>query len=115
MTHLTLFFMLLIGHALADFALQSTDMAKGKNRHNKVIPPKGQKYVACWPYWMSAHSLIHGGAVWFCTGMVGLGLAETVVHFLTDMVKCEGHTNPHGDQLIHLACKVLWVIIVLGI
>lgn len=46
-----LFIKLLMGHALADFSLQTDTMAKGKNRNRKpdmsVVPP-GQKYQPTW-------------------------------------------------------------------
>ena len=80
--------MLLMGHALADFALQNSDMAKGKNRHNKPtnVPP-GQKIIPCWIYFLTAHALIHGGTVWVLTGCCWLGMAESVMHWGIDFVK----------------------------
>jgi hypothetical protein len=107
---MTTLFKLLIGHALADFALQSEIMAKGKNRHNKIdkIPP-GQKYVPCWPYWLSAHALIHGGVVFLATGNVHWGVAETILHFVIDFLKCEGCTNPNTDQALHAITKLFYL------
>lgn len=107
-------FWLLVGHAVADFALQIDSMARGKNRHRKTEPPPGAKYQACWFYWLSAHSLIHGGAVALVTGSVALGCAETVAHWLTDFGKCENWYGIHVDQAIHVACKVLWLAIALS-
>lgn len=101
--------MLLCGHALADFALQSDAMAKGKNRHNKNPAPKGQKYTPCWPYWLIAHSLIHGGIVYLITGNLFLGIIETVLHSVIDFMKCENVFTPHTDQALHLLCKVMYL------
>jgi len=103
------FFALLIGHALADFVLQSDAMAKGKNRHNRTTTPPGATCTLCWPYWLSSHALIHGGVVWAITSNVYLGAAETVVHWLIDFAKCENRINVHEDQFLHIACKVVWL------
>lgn len=101
-------FALLIGHAFADFVFQTESMAKGKNRHNKTIPPPNAKYQPCWMYWLSAHALVHGGIVWLITGNVWLGLAETIVHWCTDFGKCENWYGIHTDQSIHLVSKIIW-------
>ena len=104
-----LIFLLLFAHALADFALQSDVMAKGKNRHNKGVPPPGAKYVPCWPYWLSSHALIHGGAVALATGRWEYGAAEAGVHWITDFGKCENWYGVHFDQAVHILSKVAWV------
>ena len=101
-------FWLIVGHAVADFALQSPDMAKGKNRNRTMEAPPGQKYVPCWPHWLTAHALIHGGAVAAATGSVWLGLAETLAHWLIDFGKCENWYGPNEDQAAHIGCKVIW-------
>ncbi len=110
---MTLFFQLICGHALADFSLQSDDMAKGKNRNRPVdiskIPP-GQKPMVIWPYWLTSHALIHGGMVGLITGNWWLGLAETLIHWAIDFAKCENWTGIHTDQALHVVCKALWVI-----
>jgi Protein of unknown function (DUF3307) len=104
---------LLIGHALADFPLQGDAMARGKNRHSVPVGiPPGQKPVAVWFHYLTAHALIHAGAVWMITGNHWLGLAEGMVHWVIDFVKCENWTDPHEDQLLHIACKVVWAFIV---
>lgn len=112
-----LFVYLIMGHALADFALQSEAMASGKNRNRPVdlskIPP-GQKIMTVWPYWLGSHCLIHGGMVGLLTGCVGLAIAETAVHWCIDFLKCENITGIHMDQFLHFNCKVLWVFILAG-
>lgn len=109
-----IFLKLLMGHALADFALQNSDMARLKNRHAKPtnVPP-GQKIVPCWFYFLTSHALIHGGIVWLLLGHWYLAAAETVAHWLIDFAKCENWINPHVDQFLHIFCKVLWVVIYL--
>jgi len=100
---------LLVGHAVADFSLQTDVMAKGKNRHVKVVPPPGSKYFPCWPYWLSAHALINGGAVALATQSVGLGLAETVSHWAIDFMKCGNSIGVNTDQALHGVCKLIWL------
>jgi hypothetical protein len=106
----TLLFRLLVAHALADFPFQGPVMAKGKNRHSWGMEfPQGQKYVPCWPYWMTAHALIAGGGVYWATGIVGFGVLETALHWFVDFSKCENWTGPHEDQAIHLFCRACYI------
>ena len=103
-----MFFWLLVGHAVADFPLQAGPMAVEKCRRSasdlqRTVP---------WFYWLSAHALIHGGAVFFVTGSLFLGTLETVVHWLIDFAKCEGWFGIHVDQALHVGCKVLWCVLV---
>ncbi len=107
---LTILWWLIVGHALADFSLQTDVMAKGKNRHNRTAPPPNQKFFPCWPYWLTAHALIHGGAVALVTGQALLGVLETVFHWAIDFAKCEGWTDVNQDQALHALCKVAWVV-----
>ena len=109
MSNSELFFLLMVGFALADFALQGDAMAKGKNRNKKPdYIPEGQKYMPCWYFWLGAHGLIHGGAVYFVTGSLLLGVTETILHFVIDFIKCENITNPYQDQLLHLLCRLMY-------
>lgn len=104
---------LLMGHALADFALQSDAMAKGKNRNRVIDPatiPPGQKVQVCWPYWLAAHGLIHGLMVWLITGNMWLGIAESICHMTIDFWKCENAYGIHADQSMHLVCKLVWAL-----
>lgn len=98
-------FMLLFGHALADFVLQPEPMGYGKNRNDKVHDTE-QSLFPVWYYWMTAHALVHGGVVYLITGNITLGLIETVIHWLTDYAKCEGWISMHQDQAVHIGCKV---------
>jgi lipid-A-disaccharide synthase-like uncharacterized protein len=107
---LQLFFALTIAHALGDYPLQTDFMARGKNRH--VV----QSYVdlparTLWLYCLSAHALVHGALVWLITGCVGLGAVEFVLHWLIDWAKLERKISFHTDQLLHLVCKLGYVLI----
>lgn len=108
-------FGLVCGHAIADYGLQSDFIAKGKNRHTPTVAPPGQKWQPVWPLVLSAHGFIHGFAVYLVTGWWQLGLAETVAHCLIDFGKCERRYGVYTDQLLHMACKVLWAYIALGV
>ena len=102
-----MFFYLLIGHAFMDFPMQAGPMAIEKSRHSKS---ELQKEVP-WYYWLTAHALLHGGAVALITGSLGLGIAETVCHWFIDFAKCEGWTNIHIDQALHVVCKIVWCVL----
>ena len=104
---LTLFWWLVVGHALADFVLQSETMALGKNRH------LSSKTAVPWPYWLSAHALIHGGIVTLILTSPLLGAFEAVAHWTIDFGKCDGYYGIHIDQGLHAACKLLWLALCL--
>jgi hypothetical protein len=101
------FFLLLVGHAVADFPLQAGPMAVEKCRRS----PTDLQRTVPWYYWLTAHAVIHGGAVYLVTNSLFLGLLETVVHWVIDFAKCEGRTNIHVDQLLHVLCKVAWCLL----
>jgi hypothetical protein len=80
------FFWLMVGHAIADYLLQSLAVNHDKNPN---------KAPAMWVYAMSAHCLANAGAVALATGSVPLGVAEFVVHFVIDLARCDGR-EPGG-------------------
>ena len=94
-------FKLLGAHALADYPLQGDFLAKAKNR--KAPIPGVPWYQA-----LGAHAIIHGAAVAIITGKPVLGVAEAVVHAITDDLKCRGKLTYNQDQAIHVACKAIW-------
>lgn len=101
-----LLFLLIAGHALADYPLQSEFMAIGKG--SRIKPHNGVP----WYYCLGAHALVHGLIVAIITGQAVLGLAETVLHWFIDDAKCRKWTNIHVDQALHIACKVGWFLLV---
>jgi hypothetical protein len=105
-----LFFALLIGHALADFPWQGEYLARFKNRHHPGQDIRGHSETV-WPYVLTAHALIHAGVVWLITGSFFLGLLEFVLHWVIDLAKNEGWSNFHIDQGLHVATKVLIVVL----
>ena len=116
-----LFFLILFflaGHALMDFALQGDAMASCKCR--KANHPL-QKAVP-WYYWLSAHAILHGAAVGAIIRWANFDLntvafyatLETLVHWLIDVAKCEGHTNIHQDQALHILCKLVWALMLVN-
>lgn len=112
---ITALFALLVGHAIADFALQGDFLSIAKNRHaslqrffGDVTPPKG-----VWVHALTAHSLIHAAPVWLITGSAVLAAVEVLLHWFIDFAKCEGWTSFTTDQILHVACKLLYVGILL--
>lgn len=110
-TLLTIFFLLLAGHAFGDFAIQTDWVAYNKSRHandNLSRENKG-KVELVWPWVLSAHALHHGLIVFLITQRIWLGVAETIVHWATDYGKSEGWYGFHLDQVLHITAKVAWV------
>lgn len=103
MTPFMLLFVLLGAHSFFDYAGQGDFMAKAKNA-SAPIPGV--------PFWhaLISHSVIQGAAVAFITGLPVLGIAEMVIHGITDHLKCLGKISFTTDQAIHVLCKVAWVI-----
>jgi hypothetical protein len=105
-------FALLAAHALCDFALQPEAMGRGKCRSRAAADPDIPGYPQ-WYYWLIAHSLVHGGAVYLVTGLWWLGALETVLHAILDHLKCEGRITVHQDQLGHVLCKAAYLLLLL--
>jgi hypothetical protein len=104
-------FLMLVGHAVADYALQSDFMATNKNRNavpKGYDPARHGPMQTIWPYVLSAHALIHGGMVYLVTGSIALAVAETVSHWVIDFGKCEKWYGIHTDQWAHIYFKVMW-------
>lgn len=98
-----LLFVLIAWHAIADFALQNDFVAKAKNPETPVPG-------ISWPAVLLAHSLIHAFGVFLFTDMLTLAVIETASHFLIDYEKCRRRITFIQDQLLHVACKVLYVV-----
>lgn len=101
---LALFFAFAISHALADFPLQGDYLARVKQRRKA-------DNLSEWFIALTAHSLIHAGGVWLITGSVTLAAIELLLHWLIDFGKGEGYYGYVADQVLHLSCKVVYVIL----
>lgn len=87
---------LILGHAVADYGLQTAYMAQNKSSNVIVL---------------LAHCLIHG----FVTTQIlqqqgvknatALGVAETIAHTAIDSAKCNSVFGEATDQALHIACK----------
>ena len=77
-----LLFLLVFGHCLADYALQSPEMQHAKNS------TKNPKEI--WIPVLFAHPMIHAGIVYLITFKLGLAIYQLVVHFIIDDLKCRG-------------------------
>ena len=108
MSYWQILYWLLIGHALADYALQSDSMINRKNP-KWVIQDVRIVRSPYGPWWwtMLAHSAINGAFVSLLTGNIAYGMVETVLHFLLDWAKCLGKINAMEDQAGHILSKVL--------
>jgi len=107
-------FLMICGHALADFSLQTEWQATNKNRHvrDKFTPEQQKSMLVIWPWLLTAHSLVHGLMVFLILQRLDLAIAETVVHWLIDFGKNEGWYNFHVDQVLHLLSKFVWAGVV---
>nr|WP_186481638.1 DUF3307 domain-containing protein [Synechococcus sp. NOUM97013] len=98
-----LLILLVFGHFLADFPLQSDRMA--------VEKCPGKDAVLDWRWWLAAHSATHGLVVSLLTGVPFVGLAEMIFHAAIDYGKCRFRYSLAADQLMHVVCKVVWVLV----
>lgn len=97
-------FYLLCSHFVCDYPLQSDFIAVGKS------PKPGTLNGVPWLWIMLGHCFTHGAGVAFVTGSVGLGIAETVAHFVIDVAKCLKLTTINADQGLHILCKLVWLL-----
>ena len=100
------FILLIIGHALCDYALQTEAMAKFKSYK---VSTKDMPGMPNWVYWLTAHSLIHGGMIYIITGSMFFCIFEIIVHWFIDLSKCGNKINAHVDQTLHILCKALYL------
>ena len=101
-------FLLLAGHALADYPLQGDFLAKAKNR---AAPIPGVPFYQA----LGAHALIHGGVVAIVTGIWWLGLLEVIAHAVIDDAKCTGKIGFNEDQFLHVLCKLWWLALFVAV
>lgn len=100
-----LFFAFAIAHALADYPLQGDYLARMKVRSQAGS-------ISEWLSALTAHSLVQAGGVWLVSGSALLGLAELCLHWLIDLGKGEGKFGYLTDQLLHLGCKLIYVVVI---
>lgn len=86
-------------------------MATAKSRHAEIHKQTSKGFPG-WYYWLISHALVHGGAVFYISGSLWLGIIETVLHTLIDFCKCEHWINIHQDQTLHVLCKVAYVYVI---
>ncbi|WP_431321663.1 DUF3307 domain-containing protein [Rhizobium sp. YTU87027] len=96
---LMLALMLIGAHWVCDYPLQGEFLATAKF--------KGPLRF----YHLVAHAGIQGAAVALVTANVWLGLAEWAAHTVIDELKVRGKTTFAQDQALHIACKILWLVI----
>lgn len=106
--YITVFFLLVFCHFLADYPLQGQWLAETKSRHHSL----GSKNYL-WLHSLVAHSFIHAGFVGLITNNIFLALFELVAHFIIDFLKCEGLINLHQDQALHITCKLAWLVMLI--
>jgi len=101
-------FWLIVFHAVCDYALQSRELGRLKDPTWDI--EERDKFGPWW-WSMLAHSLINGGGAAYATSMWIVGVGETIIHFITDTLKCVGIIGTKTDQVIHILSKVLWAFI----
>ena len=101
-------FALFIGHALADYPLQQEFIAEAKKAKFWKDQPDSNGWE--WALVLGFHSFIHGGLVWWVTGNLALGFIEVGLHFFIDHVRSQKRISFTTDQLLHLACKVGYLL-----
>ncbi len=105
MEYHTILALLVFGHFLCDYPLQGTWIATTKDHTN----PHPSGYP--WYQSLTAHSVIHGGAVGIITGSLLLGFLEFVIHWIIDFAKSDGAFGVNFDQFLHIMWKIVWVSI----
>jgi hypothetical protein len=77
---IAVFFWLMVGHAVADYLMQSPNLHYDKNPNKPPLNDGSPRPSTpdLWIYAMSAHCLANAGAVALATGSVPLGIAEFV-------------------------------------
>lgn len=103
---MTVFPLMLIGHALADYPLQGDWLSKAKNPTLELVPGE-----VIWPMAMACHCAIHAGAVLLFTRKPILAAAEFFAHFAIYYAKCRGRIGYNADQTLHVVCKFMWAAI----
>lgn len=104
-----MFAALLVGHALADYPLQGPFLSDSKRRRS-ALGANGQ-----WIWSLLSHGAIHAGFVWYLTGVPLFAAGELIAHVLIDFAKCERRIGTNTDQVLHVVCKLIWVLLAFGL
>lgn len=95
---LLLFMKMLLIHWLMDYPLQGDFLSRAK-----ALGPLRR-------YHLIAHAGMHGCAIAWLLSNPWIGLAEWLAHTITDELKVRNIISFQVDQLIHVLCKIMWVI-----
>ena len=107
---LSILLLLLAGHFVGDFVLQTSPMSSGKNRNNSR--ERFDDSFPQWYYWLSAHASTHGLIVYLVTGSIIFLMCEFLSHWLIDFMKCDKLISLHQDQLLHLLTKLAFAAVI---
>lgn len=97
-------FLLLAGHAFCDYAFQNDFVANAKN-HTTAL---GKMF---WKWVLPSHGMMHALPVFLITQSFVLALFEFAAHCVIDYLKCDGKLTFNQDQLLHVVCKIGYVIV----
>lgn len=103
-------FWLICAHAIADYALQTPEIGKFKNKRNKPTPPKGARFIPVWPAYLTAHALIHAGLTALVVGPL-FGMVIGISHWIQDYMKCQIQYSPNLDQAIHFIILIIVAVL----
>ena len=105
MNFLEFFIPLILGHFVADFAIQTDTVAINK------CPNNSSKIKINWAWWMTGHVSMHGLIVFFITGNVLVAAAETIIHFYIDYLKSLKEQGSKGRRQLLQFTRYVTVII----
>lgn len=95
MIYLEYLFLLLCGHALADYGLQTYWMSCNKGNQWALVN----------------HCLIHSLMVYLITNSLLLASMELGFHYVIDTLKWYKVINFNVDQTLHCICKILYLVL----
>jgi hypothetical protein len=93
--------LLLIGHAVADSLLQPPWLSIRKRESDWTVRLQA----------LALHGAAHALPVALITQQPLLAILELFAHPLIDDLKARGMYGLKTDQLLHVACKVLWIVL----